>query len=135
MRKTWTIIAVLVLALAAALSLCACSEEQEDPFAGHWTCSAIDAGDGQIIQVADVAEAGLLGDDLMWFELQSDGTATVSPFGGEASSDPKMTWSVTDTNNVEIVTDDGESMILQYNSEEETLEMNVQGQKVFFSKQ
>ena len=135
MRKNWTMVAVLVFALVAALSLCACSEEQEDPFAGHWTCSAVDAGDGQVIQVADVAEAGLLGDDLMWFELQPDGTAKVSTFGGEASSDPKMTWSVTDTDNVEIVTDDGESMVLQYNSEEKTLEMNVQGQKVFFSKQ
>ena len=124
-----------MLAIAAALSLVACSGESDDPFTGHWTCCAVDAGNGQIVEVADVAKAGVVGDDLMWFELQSDGTARVSTFGGEASSDPKMTWNVTDNQDVEIVTDDGESMILQYNPEEQTLEMGYQGQKVFFSRQ
>ncbi|MGI6221332.1 MAG: hypothetical protein ACOYIP_05645 [Coriobacteriales bacterium] len=135
MRKTWAIIAVLALAMAAVFCLSACEAENEDPYAGHWVCSAVDAGDGQVIQVADVAEAGVTGEDLMWFDLQADGVAKVSTFGGEASSDPKMTWNVADNGNIEVITDSGESMLLQYNSEEQTLEMNVQGQKVFFSRQ
>lgn len=135
MRKVWIFVSIVAFAVAAMLPLAACSGEPDDPYAGHWVCSAVDPGDGQIVHVEDVAAAGLVGEDLMWFDLQADGTAKVSTFGGEVSVEPKMTWSEVDNGNVEIVTDGGESMVLQYNSEEETLEMNVSGQKVFFAKQ
>lgn len=122
------------LVFTMTLAIAGCSLSSDDSFAGHWTCSAIDAGDGNIVDVSTLGKGEALGDDLMWMDLKSDGTAGVSTLGEIVSDEVEVTWTEIDSQTIEVATSEGESMLLQYNSEEETLVMNVQGQKVYFTK-
>ena len=129
-------VALLVLAVTAILAGgCATTTEnsEEAGFAGHWTCTLVDAGNGQVVSVDDLKEVGVSGSDLMTLDLNEDGTATMSSGGADIQNGVTLTWSEAQMG-VEIVTSAGEAIELPYDSSTGYLSMEYQGQRIVFER-
>lgn len=135
MKKLLLVVCTVVFACACACAAVGCSGgggSADMDYTGHWVCSAVDDGTGRT-EIASISEiSGMTGEDFMTVDLNADGTAVITAFGTDITSEANVTWA-TSSSGVTL-TANGEAIDMSYDSSLSELTMEYQGEKVVFTK-